>query len=445
MPAPRPKGTTVLLAVIVAAALGLRLLAATADDRPSPSQDQRAYVVLGLDLADHWSYGGAQSGLVRALHWPPGAPAMIAAATLVAPPSATDRAARDVPSARYLQAVLSTLTVLAAFGIARRFAGDVAGLVAAGAVAAYPPLLRWSAVLVSEPLGTTLLALAVWAMVAAWPVAGEPLRRMRLVVTGVLIGAAVLTRADLLPLVVVLPAAVAAAARGTRWTRPALAAALPLAGAAILLVPWCTAVSLRAGRLTPVTTGDAAAFFVGTYLPGGGTTRGLKVALAEDVYRLHPALRGAPPTQIEGEVVIDAVARRHPGLDQEASLRREGWANIRRYALRRPVDFSRMVVRKTGELWGSPSRGGGPAFGRSVRVLQPLLVVGCLLLTLGAWSRTRDARLLAVLAPPVTATLVHAFTVTSARYNVPQMPLLLAAGTGAAFLLAARRRAPPTP
>jgi hypothetical protein len=57
--------------VIVAAALGLRLMAATADDRPAPSRDQRTYVVLGLDLADHSLYGGSRAGLVRPLHWPP--------------------------------------------------------------------------------------------------------------------------------------------------------------------------------------------------------------------------------------------------------------------------------------------------------------------------------------------------------------------------------------
>ena len=440
MPARRPNRTTVLLGLILAVALGLRLVAATADHRPVPSQDQRAYVVLGLDLADHGSYGGAGSGLLRPLHWPPGAPAMIAAAALVAPPSAADRAARDIPSARYLQAILSTLTVLAAFGIARRIAGDAAGLVAAASVAVYPPLIRWSAVLVSEPLGAMLVALGIWVLVEAWPVAGAPLRRLRLAVAGILVGAAVLTRADLLPLVVVLPAAVAVAARGGRWTRPALAAALPVAGAALLLLPWCIAASLRAGRVTPVTTGDAAAFFVGTYLPGGGTTRGLKLALAEDVYRRHPTLRGIPATQLEGELVIDAVARRHPALDQEASLRREAYANLRRYALRRPVAFARMVVRKTGELWGSPSRGGGPAYAWPMRVLQPLLVAGCLLLALAAWWRTRDGRLLAVLAPAATITLVHALTVTSARYNLPQMPLLLAAGVAGGFLLLRRRR-----
>ena len=100
-----------------------------------------------------------------------------------------------------------------------------------------------------------------------------------------------------------------------------------------------------------------------------------------------------------------------------------------------------MLVRKTGELWGSPSRGGGPAYAWPLRVLQPVLVVGCLLLALAAWWRTRDGRLLAVLAAPATITLVHALTVTSARYNLPQMPLLLAAGRG-------RRvpaRAPPRP
>jgi hypothetical protein len=74
-----------------------------------------------------------------------------------------------------------------------------------------------------------------------------------------------------------------------------------------------------------------------------------------------------------------------------------------------------------------------------MRTLQPLIVLGCLLATLLAWWRTRDGRLLALLAPAVTVTLVHALTVTSARYNLPQMPVLLAAGAAALALL--RRRA----
>jgi 4-amino-4-deoxy-L-arabinose transferase-like glycosyltransferase len=430
-----------LLAAVVLAGFALRLATAAGAHRPTPSQDQRAYVVLGLDLAGHGDYGGRRSGLVRPLHWPPGAPAMIAAAALVAPPSPAERAARDLDAARYLQAAISAVAILAAFGIARRLAGDTAGLVAATAVAAYPPLIRWSAVLVSEPLGATLLACSLWALLAAWPRAAEPLRRGLLVGAGVLLGATVLTRADLLPLPLVLAAALGLAARGTSFRRVAAAAGLPLAGAALLLVPWCTAVSLRVGRPTPVTTGDAAAFFVGTYLPGDGTTQGLKRALAADVYRLHPALRTVPARDLVGEVVIDAAARRHPDVDQETSLRREAVANLRRYALGRPVDFAAMVGGKTVDLWTVPSRGGGPPYGPLMRTLQPLLVLGCLASILLAWWRTRDGRLLALLAPALTVTLVHALTVTSARYNLPQMPVLLAGGAAAMALFGRRAAA----
>jgi Dolichyl-phosphate-mannose-protein mannosyltransferase len=431
----RPQRTTVLLAAVILAGLGLRLATAAGQHRPEPSLDQRAYVVLGLDLADHGAYGGRHSGLVRPLHWPPGTPAMIAAAALLAPPSPAERAARDLDAARYLQAVVSAVAILAAFGIARRLAGDAAGLAAAVAVAAYPPLIRWSAVLVSEPLGATLLAGAMWAAIAAWPRNGEPLRRGLLVGVGLLLGATVLTRADLLPLPLVLAGALGLAARGASGRRTLAAAGLPLLGAALLLVPWCTAASLRVGRVTPVTTGDAAAFFVGTYLPGGGTTQGLKHALAPDIYRLHPDLRTIPPGDLVGEVVIDAAARRHPDVDQETSLRREAVANLRRYALGRPDDFAVMVGRKTLDLWAVPSRGGGPPYGLLMRTLQPLIVLGCLLATLLAWWRTRDGRLLGLLAPALTATLVHALTVTSARYNLPQMPVLLTAGIAALALL----------
>ena len=46
--------------------------------------------------------------------------------------------------------------------------------------------------------------------------------------------------------------------------------------AALVLAPWTIYASSEEGRFIPVTKGSAAALFVGTYLPGGGTTIGMK-------------------------------------------------------------------------------------------------------------------------------------------------------------------------
>ena len=74
----------------------------------------------------------------------------------------------DRRAARRAQAVVGTLTVLAAFALAALLGGLWAGLAAAAAVAFYPPAIEASSLLVSEPLGalaiTAALAAVVWAV-----------------------------------------------------------------------------------------------------------------------------------------------------------------------------------------------------------------------------------------------------------------------------------------
>ena len=174
-----------------------------------------------------------------------------------------------------------------------------AGLLAALAVAFYPPLVTMTADLLSEPVGTLALAVAVLAFV--WALRGASVRRYA--AAGLLIGVATLVRADFLLLPLVLALLV-------RRRGPVIAL---LAAAALVVVPWSAYISARAGHLTAVTTGDAPVLFIGTCLPCDGTLLGLKQTYGDEARRRDRALRRVPDTRLPASAVLDAVAARRPG------------------------------------------------------------------------------------------------------------------------------------
>ena len=177
------------------------------------SADERSYGKLAVGIADEHTYG---NGLRDPLHWPPGAPMLFAGAHEIAPDAASAETF-DLPAAYWLQALVSLGTALAAFGIAALLAGAWAGVAAAALVGLYPPLILATGEQISEPLGAFWLTLAFLLCVVA-------ARRGRVWIFaagGLALGAAVLTRADLLPVPFVLGPLVAL----WTWRRPATGAA----------------------------------------------------------------------------------------------------------------------------------------------------------------------------------------------------------------------------
>ncbi|MDP8943762.1 MAG: glycosyltransferase family 39 protein, partial [Actinomycetota bacterium] len=204
----------VLLALVVIAGGAWRGYHA-ANPNPHRSGDEHAYVEIALRLAEDGTYRAANDPDRfgdRAFHWPPGAPALFAIAHLVAP-SEAGGGEREIPAAHWAQALVGTLLILVAFAVATMLGGRLAGLVAATAVALYPPLAYAPGDLLSEPLGALMLSCAFLAVAGAVRRPGPWL----FLAAGALLGAAVLTRADLLPV----PFAVtAAAAVGLRRLGP---------------------------------------------------------------------------------------------------------------------------------------------------------------------------------------------------------------------------------
>jgi 4-amino-4-deoxy-L-arabinose transferase-like glycosyltransferase len=315
----------------------------------------------------------------------------------------------DIPAAYWVQWAAGTALIPLVFALAMTLGGAWAGLVAAAVVATYPPLIAVTGDLLSEPLGALWLTAALLALL-----------RRRYALAGLLLAAAVLTRANLLVLIAVL-ALLLGPRRGAVF---ALAALVPVG-------LW----SLNVGA--PVSTGGGSAFFVGTFLPGDGTLGGAKQALKAETIRARPEWRGAHAKDLPGEVVLDVVAARHPGLDRDAALRAEAWRNVRTYSRKDPAGYAAMFATKVPRLWLKPSPRSDGLRNTPLRIWHALIV-------LAAFAGLLLARNRLVAGTLIAFTLFQLVAVANPRYALPVLPILIATGTAGWFSRLAARRAPRT-
>jgi hypothetical protein len=223
-------------------------------------------------------------------------------------------------------------------------------------------------------------------------------------------------------------------------------AALIAGGAAVTMAPWVAYASARAGHFVPITQGSASALFVGTYLPGGGTTVGMKMALEPQLRRKHPELDGTKTYNIPARYALDLFVAKHPGMSRDEALQREARHNLIHYSTTQPVAFAKMAFNKAKRMWFFYYRGGGVHYiSTATRLWQIFLVIASTLgLVAGIWRR-RDPVLAAVLLAVALSTAIHAIVVSQARYNLPLMPSLLAGGVAGWFLWARGRARAPDP
>jgi 4-amino-4-deoxy-L-arabinose transferase-like glycosyltransferase len=431
----RPRVVVISLLVIVALGGALRADSAAHPNTAYESPDERSYGLLSQSLTHgHYSQGARSDDL----RWPPGAPALFAAAREAFPVSAVDRRPSDVPAAYWAQALVSTLTIALVFALASALGGPVAGLVAAALLAVYPPIITVNGAMLSEPLGAALATGTALLLVLALR-AGS---RRLIALAGGLFGLLVLTRADFLLALPVLGLAIGLLCR-RQGVRAALlqSAAFATAGA-LVLAPWIIYASHRSGRLVPVTSGGGSALFVGTFLPGEGTTFGMKRALRPELHARHPRapiVDGIP--QVSAGLALDLVAERHPHVARDVALQAEGRHNLVKYGLGQPLAFLRMMAGKAARMWYSSYRGGGvPAVSFPVRIAHWIVIAlgvagfSALLLT-----RRLTAQFAVVLLLVAYTTLLHALFVSKARYNLPVMPMFVAAGVAGLATISWRR------
>jgi 4-amino-4-deoxy-L-arabinose transferase-like glycosyltransferase len=423
------------LAIVIAGA-ALRGQAA-ASPRAATSTDEISYSRIAVNFAERGAYGDPT------LRWPPGAPLFFAAAYRLSGHKTGTARRPDIPAAYWAQALAGTLLVVVVFGIAALLAGPVAGLIAAAAIACYPPLIFYTRDLLSEPFGAFVLALAFLSLSWAWRT-----RRLSVaVVAGFLLGCAVLVRADLL----LAPFCVAALAVVVLWRaggrRQGLAAGAAVAlGAILAMAPWIIIASRDAGRFVPITQAAGDALFVGSFLPGHGHRSGMQHSfLVDEARHRNPRLRDRPADQIRQSDILDAVALRHPLLNRSDALTIEALANVRRYALGDPVGYAGMMLDKARRMWIQYSvLGGRQTVGAIIWLHIALVVVSLVGLLAGLW-RTREPILAAIALVLAYSTALHTGIALSwPRYALPLLPILAAGGAAGAVLAMTPAPAAPT-
>jgi len=387
------------------------------------SADARSYVTIAQHLVRTGNYAG-RNGKVKALHWPPATPHVFALAYDLQPGKAP-RYRDDVHVLHLAQFAISTLTLLVVFVLGWVLAGPWAGVVAAGLLAVYPPAYWGPGNLLSEPLGALMLTSAFTAVALAW--------RTRLLAwwgtAGALFGGVLLTRTDLLfvpPLVALMALLVLGSTVG--WRRGLQAGALLLALCATVVLPWTIQASQTAEKLVPVTNGGGSAFFVGTYLPGNGSTFDMKFAMLDEIRRAYPGkFDHTDYKQVPAQLVLDHVAARHPDLPRDDALMKEARQNVVD-ALGHPVELTGMVVFKLGKMWFRATLGGSSTPMPIVRITHVILILLMFAGLLWGVIRRRHAGIGAILLCIAVATGVHMIAVAHGRYNLPLMPILIAGG-----------------
>ncbi|HET9185242.1 MAG TPA: hypothetical protein VFN82_03780, partial [Solirubrobacterales bacterium] len=124
--------TLIALGAIVLLGLGVRAYVVV-NPVQNPGDDSHAYYAISKALYEEGSFGGPS--FEDSSDWSPGAPFLYAAAY------AATGGARE-GTARIVEALLGLGTILVVFALGWRLGGRWAGLLAALAVAVYPPFLH---------------------------------------------------------------------------------------------------------------------------------------------------------------------------------------------------------------------------------------------------------------------------------------------------------------
>jgi 4-amino-4-deoxy-L-arabinose transferase-like glycosyltransferase len=420
------------LVALLALGLGLRLdYAIRAPDRPV--DDARAYARISRALFEGEGFtqgdGPRYRHLQPASNYSPGLPLLVAGVYEI-------RGAADERAARIVLALLGSLAVPFAFLLGRRLGGPTAGLVAAVPAAIYPATLEYGGMLMTEPLGTAVLAGALLAFLRAvdarkpWPWVG----------TGLLLGALAMLRPEYAVLVPLLPALGALRLRRGRggFDRGSLAGpALALACACLVVLPWTIRNLVVFDRLVPISTGGGQVLYEGSYIPAGPDPEGFTpVFLAEHPWIEHE-LAPQPGPIYRGQAAALLAAREHPGEDADTALRGMAVDAYAHALVHEPLRLGGFLAGKLWLAWTGAARGvmREPVW----RALQILLSIAAAIgLAVGLARRSFEAVLLAVVFAAFA--LVQMSFIASPRRTLVLVPELGAfAGLGLAWSVARLR------
>jgi 4-amino-4-deoxy-L-arabinose transferase-like glycosyltransferase len=436
LPERHGRTTLILLAAILALGFGLRAYR-VAEPLATPGDDAHAYYALSKSLYEEGSYGGPS--FRDPSDWSPGAP-LLYAASFYATAGAREGTARIV------ELLLGLAAIVAVYLLGRRIACRPAGLMAAFAVAVYPPFIHSTGALYSEPPAIFTLPAAVlsflwacdglgngpsrgwrgvWGVGPARPHPPAPRQdpRARWLVPGFFFGLTALIRPEYLLVGVAFAGlTLIRIVRGSGW-RPGLAGtALFLLAFLLPIVPWTIRNLVVLDRVVPLSTGGGKALYVGTFLPADGEYDRVKARLAERYLHRDLPPHSAALERVDPTPLFDRVAARYPDLPRDSALGKIGKQNFSRFFGENPVGYAAMTVRKVWRMW---SAGVGEAFesdaGRIIQVLFALLgLAGLAVLA----ARRRWWQLAALAAPIVLVTAVGAASLAAPRRNEILMTLI---------------------
>jgi Flp pilus assembly protein TadD len=327
-----------------------------------------------------------------------------------------------------LQIVFGIAFILLAFDTARLLFDRRAGLVAALIAALYEPFIFYEIQIEKTTLAVLLVGLLVWTVIRsarsrhpAWPLC-----------SGICLGLAALTRANLLLFAPLLPVFYLVGRKRTR--QGLLAAGLSLAGILAIIAPVSIRNSLKAGEFVLTTTQAGQNLYIGNG-PYNRTGQ----------YEAPPWVR---PNPVYEEVDFAEHAREQSG--QELGYAEKSRFYIRLaidWAREHPADFLRLLFRKTVLYLNNfevPDNQDIGFFSRYSWVLRlPLLGFG-VLFGLGfaglilCFRSSRNHLALAILFKGYSLSVVLFFVL--ARYRLPGLPALLPFAGGMATWLFDRFR-----
>jgi hypothetical protein len=447
---PQRYGKRTLIALGLIALLGLAVRAyVVVNPVENPADDSHAYYAISKALYEEGSFGGPE--FRDSSDWSPGAPFLYAAAFY-----ATGGAREG--TARIVEALLGVGTILVVFALGWRLGGRrlgrPTGLLAAFAVAFYPPFLHSTGELTSEPPAMFTLPAAVLAFL--W--ASEEERTWAWLVPGLLFGLTAMFRPEYLFVAVAMtllallrPSSIFVRHGGTKdlgggWRRGVMCALVFFVALVLPIVPWTVRNLVVLDKVVPISTGGGKALYVGTYLPADGEYQRVKALLVErylgrDLEPGSPALDAVDPTPLFDRVA----AEEHPELPRDEALGKVGKENFSKYIGEDPLGYLGMTARKVGRMWsGGVGEAMGSAPGRVVQVLLVCLGLAGFVL-LGLRRRWWE---LAVLATPILlVTAIGALSLAAPRRNEVLMTLVfplvgLALSSGLAAISSGREWSP---
>ncbi|HEV7399524.1 MAG TPA: glycosyltransferase family 39 protein [Solirubrobacterales bacterium] len=437
LPERHGRKTLLLLAAILILGFGLRAYRVV-EPLPTPGDDAHAYYALSKSLYAEGSFGGPT--FEEPSDWSPGAPLLYAASFY-----ATGGAREG--TARIVELLLGLATIVVVYLLGRRIACRPAGLLAAFAVAVYPPFIHSVGALYSEPPAMFTLPAAVLAFLWAsdglgpsrgWRGAGgartarglpagppapgqDP--RARWLVPGLLFGFTALIRPEYLLVGAAFALLALIGVWHARGWRPGLVgAALFVVALLIPIVPWTIHNEVTLDRTVPISTGGGKALYVGTFLPADGEYQRVKALLLQRYRHRTLPPRSEALEKVDPKPLFNRVAERYPDLPRDSALGKIGKQNFSHYFGEDPLEYLAMTARKTWRMW---SAGIGEAMESGAgRVLQ-VLIVALALAGLGglAWRRWWW-ELVAMATPLALVTAVGAISLAAPRRNEVLMTLV---------------------